>query len=84
MICELPPLVRLTTRLSCLCGFEGSQSVFTQSPRGAAIEKKRFCLDSGESQLKKAISASRSWDWAMRMVAVEPSRKMIRPDAAES
>ncbi len=61
-----------------------SQRDLTNSGAGSEREKNRCCLDSGESLWNKATTAGASSSVATRTVAVEPSRRIKRPNSAES
>jgi hypothetical protein len=78
------PVTRKTIRVKTRFGSASSHICAIADSPGLVSEKNRLRRDSGESRLKKAISASVSAGWATRMVAVVPSRRIRRPCSAES
>ncbi len=84
MIREAPLTIRMTIRVSWTRGLEESHCRSRSAFAGSAMEKKRRRFDSGESWRKNSRSSSKSDGSAGRMNAVDPSRRMSRPDSAES
>ena len=84
MIRETPPTIRLTINVNCDRGSDESHNRARRASGGSAVEKKRRRFDSGESCWKNSCSAARSPGSERRMNAVDPSRRMRRPDSAES
>src|SRR5687767_11045926 len=74
----------MTTSVSWVCGSEESHNDRTKSAAGSETVKKRCARDSGESRWKKSAIAGASSTVATRIVAVDPSRRISRPNSAES
>lgn len=76
-----PAMVLVTTMVSCLEGFEESQSDAMVSAGGEVSEKNRCRLDAGDNRSMKFCI--RAWSSAEvgRRDAVEPSRRMTGPDS---
>jgi hypothetical protein len=75
---------RVTIKLSRSRGFEESQKDRIIFSLGPLDEKKRRQVDVSESEAKNSAMAFLSDGRAMPMVAVEPSRKINRPECGES
>ncbi len=84
MISDTPPGARVTTSVSRARGLDESQNESINGSEGIAKEKNRRCLDARDSLAKKDRRGSRSSFRESRNVAVVPSRKISRPDSAES
>ena len=76
-----PSMVLVTTMVSCLNGFEESQSDATVSAGGAVSEKNRWRLDAGDNRLMNDCIIGWSSALAGRRDAVVPSRNMTDPDS---
>jgi hypothetical protein len=68
----------------CLRGSPASQKEPTNLSSGSACEKNRCCRDSFDSEAKNWAIAASSLDWATRIEAVVPLRKINRPDSGAS
>jgi hypothetical protein len=75
------PMVLMTTIVSCLDGFEESQSDAMMSAGGAVSEKNRWRLDAGDNRSMKRCIIAWSSGRVARRNAVVPSRRMTGPDS---
>ncbi len=76
-----PAMVLVTTTVSCLDGFEESQSDAMASAGGAVSEKNRWRLDANDNRSMNSCIIARSSARVGRRDAVVPSRRMTCPDS---
>lgn len=76
-----PAMVLVTMIVSCLDGFEESQSDAMVPAGGVVSEKNRWRLDAGDSRLMNACITARSSALAGRSDAVVPSHNITGPDS---